>query len=134
MTLITFTTSLHIYCFPSPISQWIFLSIQHVNACRKLIVCCLFVALTGWSILIFCDRKKVGNFIAGNDTSQSAQEDQQGSYDAKGKHTQLPADQYLFLGMKYDIHFVTVDVTTFGKSKYKLLLTPSGLLMGLIST
>ena len=73
-----------------------------------------------WIILIFCDRKKVGNFIAGNDTSQSAQAEQQGSY-ANGKHTPLPVDQYLFLGMKYDIHFLTVDVTTFGKSKYKLL-------------
>ena len=67
--------------------------------------------------MFFCDRKKVGNFIAGNDTSQSAQAEQQGSY-ADGKHTSLPVDQYLFLGMKYDIHFLTVDVTTFGKSKY----------------
>ena len=76
--------------------------------------------MTGFSYFCF-DRKKVGNFIAGNDTNQSAQTEEQGSYDSKGKHTPLPVDQYLFLGMKYDIHFVTVDVTTFGKSKYKLL-------------
>ena len=81
----------------------------------------MFVALAGL-LLFFHDRKKVGNFIAGTDTSQSAQaQQQQGSYDAKGKHTPLPVDHYVFSGMKYDIHFVTVDVTTFGKSKYKLL-------------
>lgn len=76
--------------------------------------------LTGWIFLFLysSDRKKVGNFIAGNDTSQSQQTEQQGAYDGKGKHTPLPVDQYLFSGMRFTIHSVTVDVTTVGKSKY----------------
>ena len=65
-------------------------------------------------------RKKVGNFIAGNDTSQSQQTEQQG-YDGKGKHTPLPVDQYMFSGMRFTIHSITVDVTTFGKSKFSKL-------------
>ena len=64
------------------------------------------------------DRKKVGNFIAGNDTSQSQQAGQQGPYDDKGKHTPLPVDHYMFSGLRFTLHFVTVDVTTVGKSKY----------------
>ena len=62
----------------------------------------------------FTYRKKVGNFIAGNDTSPSQQTDQQAK---KGKHTPLPVDQYPYPGARYDLHFVTVDVTTVGQSK-----------------
>jgi len=59
-------------------------------------------------------RKKVGNFIAGNDTSQQAEQQ------SKGKHTPLPVDPYPYPGLRFDFHFVTVDVTTVGQSKYKL--------------
>ena len=58
-------------------------------------------------------RKKVGNFIAGNDTSASQQPNQQ----AKGKHTALPVDPYPYPGLRFAFHFVTVDVTTVGQSK-----------------
>lgn len=68
--------------------------------------------------IFFTGRKKVGNFIAGNDTSQTQQTDQQ----AKGKHTPLPEDQYVFPGIRYTLHFVTVDVTTIGQSEHINLL------------
>ncbi|CAH3042738.1 unnamed protein product [Pocillopora meandrina] len=62
-------------------------------------------------------RKKVGNFIAGNDTSQTQQTDQQ----AKGNHTPLPEDQYVFPGIRYTLHFVTIDVTTIGQTTFGLV-------------
>ena len=63
----------------------------------------------------FLDRKKVGNFIAGTDTSQSQSTDQQSK---QGKHTPLPVDPYYYPGLRFAFHFVTVDVTTVGQSKY----------------
>ena len=66
----------------------------------------------------FLDRKKVGNFIAGTDTSQSQSTDQQSK---QGKHTPLPVDPYYYPGLRFAFHFVTVDVTTVGQSKYLMV-------------
>ena len=78
---------------------------------------CLYIAynkVNNFSVLI-TDRKKVGNFIAGTDTSQSQQTDQQ----AKDcKHTPLPVDLYLYPGLRFAFHFMTIDVTTVGSSEY----------------
>lgn len=62
-------------------------------------------------------RKKVGNFIAGNDTSQS----QQSNQPAQGKHTPLPVDPYPYPGLRFAFHFVTVDVTTVGQTTLGLV-------------
>ncbi|KAM7426828.1 hypothetical protein ABFA07_021945 [Porites harrisoni] len=63
-------------------------------------------------------RKKVGNFIAGTDTSQSQSTDQQSK---QGKHTPLPVDPYYYPGLRFAFHFVTVDVTTVGQTTFGLV-------------
>ncbi|XP_031563995.1 uncharacterized protein LOC116299477 [Actinia tenebrosa] len=59
-------------------------------------------------------RKKVGNFIAGEESGSSADQ-QQGAYSDKN-HTPLPTDSYPYPGLKYDYHFTKIDVLTVGKA------------------
>ncbi|XP_068725152.1 uncharacterized protein [Montipora capricornis] len=63
-------------------------------------------------------RKKVGNFIAGNDTSQSQPPDHQVS---ASKHSPLPVDPYPYAGLRFGFDFVTVGVTTVGHSSFGLV-------------
>ena len=77
--------------------------------------CCFLYNWDSVDIVTFLDRKKVGNFIAGTDTSQSQSTDQQSK---QGKHTPLPVDPHYYPGLRIAFHFVTVDVTTVGQSKY----------------
>ena len=64
---------------------------------------------------LYC-RKKVGNFIAGTDESQQRQQSAQDAA-KKGKHTPLPVDPYPYPGKRFSFHFITVDVTTVGRSE-----------------